>query len=215
MSALTTVHGLSAVLGNGSVLTVISRFKSLRTFPNILIANLSVVDLLNAVINMPIFMISTVWETRWFKGKTLAIMTSFFNRLFTISILRPCWLWWQPCILPLRSILRFSPGRQTRKPWSVLAWSGSSALCWHRSWWRSCYWIPSGDLQARKVFHRSVHGTLQYLLWSNWFPDDSLYQEEENQGMPMSYLNEFLLPRGFFSLALQNKWAPKIKIQEK
>ena len=84
MSAITSVHGLSAVLGNGSVLTVIARFKSLRTFPNILIANLSVVDLLNAVINMPIFMISTVWETRWFKGKSLAIMTSFFNRLFII-----------------------------------------------------------------------------------------------------------------------------------
>ena len=84
MSVITSVHGLGAVLGNGSVLSVIVCFKSLRTFPNILIANLSVVHLLNAVINMPIFMISTVWETRWFKGKSLAIMTSFFNRLFII-----------------------------------------------------------------------------------------------------------------------------------
>jgi len=43
-----------------------------------------VTDLLNAVINVLISMISTVWEARWFKGKSLAIMTSFFNRLFVI-----------------------------------------------------------------------------------------------------------------------------------
>lgn len=84
MSVLAVVQGLCAVFGNGSVLAVIARFKSLRTLPNVLIANLSAVDILNAVINMPVHLISTIWETTWFRGKTLAIIASFFNRLFIV-----------------------------------------------------------------------------------------------------------------------------------
>ena len=84
MSVLVGVQGLFGILGNGSVLALVKRFKSLRTFPNVLIANLSAVDILNVVINMPIHLVSSVWETSWFKGKELAIMTAFFNRLFII-----------------------------------------------------------------------------------------------------------------------------------
>lgn len=84
MSALAGFQGFCAVLGNGSVLAVVVRFKSLRSLPNVLIANLSLVDMLNTVINMPLHLISSVWETSWFRGKALAIMTSFFNRLFII-----------------------------------------------------------------------------------------------------------------------------------
>ena len=84
MSVLVGVQGLFGVLGNGSVLALVKRFKSLRTFPNILLANLSAVDILNVVINMPIHLVSIVWETSWFGGKSLAIMTTFFNRLFII-----------------------------------------------------------------------------------------------------------------------------------
>jgi len=51
MSALTGTLSSGAVLGNGLVLAVIARFKSLRTVPNILIANFPLVDLLNAAIN--------------------------------------------------------------------------------------------------------------------------------------------------------------------
>ena len=81
MSALTGLQSVVALLGNGSILAVIHRFKSLRTVPNILIANLSIVDLLNAAINLPLHLF---WSASWFKGKTLAIMTSFFERLFII-----------------------------------------------------------------------------------------------------------------------------------
>lgn len=84
MSVLAGVQGLFGVLGNGSVLALVKRFKSLQTFPNVLLANLSVADILNVVINMPVYLVSTVWETTWFKGKSLAIMTTFFNRLFII-----------------------------------------------------------------------------------------------------------------------------------
>lgn len=84
MSVLIAILTSSAVLGNGFVLAVIARFKSLRTIPNILVANLALVDLLNAVLNMPFRMISAVLEASWFTGKTLAIMTSILDRLFRI-----------------------------------------------------------------------------------------------------------------------------------
>ena len=84
MSVLTTILTLASVLGNGFVLAVVARFKSLRTVPNILIANIALVDLFNAVINMPSYMIYTVLEADWFRGKTLGIMTSIFNRVFLV-----------------------------------------------------------------------------------------------------------------------------------
>ena len=83
MSALTVALMSGAVFSNGSVLIVIARFKSLRTVPNLLIANLAVVDLLNAAINMPIHMTYNILEASWYRGQPLAIMTSFFTRLFT------------------------------------------------------------------------------------------------------------------------------------
>ena len=82
MILLVSLLASAALLSNGFVLTVIGRFKSLRTVPNILLANLAVVDLLSAAINVPIYMISYVWEASWFRGKILAIISSSLNRLF-------------------------------------------------------------------------------------------------------------------------------------
>ena len=82
MSVLTSILASSSVLGNGFVIAIIARFKSLQTVPNILIANLALVDLLNSAINIPIYIIYTVLEASWFRGKTLAIATAFLNRVF-------------------------------------------------------------------------------------------------------------------------------------
>lgn len=84
MGVLTAILSSSCVLGNGFVLAVIARFKSLRTVPNILVANLALVDLFNAVITIPPYMIYYVVEASWFTGKALGIMTVVFNRLFTV-----------------------------------------------------------------------------------------------------------------------------------
>ena len=81
MGAIIVAQSSAAVFGNGLVLAVIARFKSLRTVPNLLIANLALVDLLGAAINMPLYMISTVLQVSWYRGQPLAIMTSFFSRL--------------------------------------------------------------------------------------------------------------------------------------
>ena len=51
-------------------------------FPTYLIANLALVDLLNAAINVPLYMIYTVLQVSWDRRQPLAIKTSFFSRLF-------------------------------------------------------------------------------------------------------------------------------------
>ena len=82
MILLLSLLASAALLGNGFVLAIVGRFKSLRTVHNILIANLAVVDLLSAAINVPIYMISYVSGTSWLRGKILAIISSSLYRLF-------------------------------------------------------------------------------------------------------------------------------------
>ena len=72
-----------AVLGNGLVLGIIARFKNLRTFPNILIANLALADFFNAFINTPVYLLYAVLKVKWFTGKTLAIISLSLLSLFT------------------------------------------------------------------------------------------------------------------------------------
>ena len=74
---------LFAILGNGIVLGIIARFKKLRTFPNILIANLALADFFNAFINTPVYLLYAVLKVNWFTGKTLAIISLSSLSLFT------------------------------------------------------------------------------------------------------------------------------------
>ena len=80
MGVLTANLSCACFLGNGFVLAVIARFKSLLTVPNILVANLALVDLFNAAINLPPYIIYYVFEASWFKGKTLGIMIVVLSR---------------------------------------------------------------------------------------------------------------------------------------
>ena len=74
---------LFAILGNGLVLGIIARFKNLRTFPNILIANLASADFFNAFINTPMYLLYAVLKVNWFTGKTLTIISLSSFSLFT------------------------------------------------------------------------------------------------------------------------------------
>ena len=71
-----------AALGNGFVLAVIARFKKLRTFPNILLANLAFADIFNALINVPMYLFWGVLGVDWMTGKTLATISVFPHHLF-------------------------------------------------------------------------------------------------------------------------------------
>ena len=74
---------LFAVIGNGIVLGIIARFKKLRTFPNILIANLALADFFDAFINIPMYLLYAVLNVKWFRGKTLAMISIFSFPLLT------------------------------------------------------------------------------------------------------------------------------------
>ena len=66
------------------VLGIVARFKKLRNYANILIANLALADLLNALINIPMYLLYSVLGVSWFKGKTLAVVSLLFYRLYLL-----------------------------------------------------------------------------------------------------------------------------------
>ena len=84
MAVLLLLLAVFSAIGNGFVLGIVARFKKLRNYANILIANLALVDLLNALINMPTYLLYGVIEVSWFKGKTLAILSAFLYGLFLL-----------------------------------------------------------------------------------------------------------------------------------
>ena len=194
MSVLVVAQGLCVVFGNGSVLTVIARFKSLRTLPNVLITNLSAVDILNAVINRPVHLISAIWETTWFSGKTLAIMASFFNRLFIVLNLAS--------MLALMASMYFAIAFDMR----YLAWKTKrKAVVISCLNWLTCtlmvvlcsiplFGIDLGDahgIEYRAEIYKQgkyfVAGFMTLFIICgglvHWFSDDSLDQEAEKEGM--------------------------------
>ena len=80
-----SVVAVLAVLGNGFVLGIVARFKTFRTFPNILIANLALIDFFNALINIPIYLLWAVLNEEWFeRRKAVAIISLLLSRLFII-----------------------------------------------------------------------------------------------------------------------------------
>lgn len=84
MSTLVVSVILTSLAGNGSVLAILARFKALRTFPNILLANLVLVDFLCALVNMPLFLSCYVLEADEFDEETLALAACFLQYGFTI-----------------------------------------------------------------------------------------------------------------------------------
>ena len=84
MAFLLVSLAIFSSFGNAFVIGIIARYKRMRTFPNILLSNLSLADFLNAFINMPLFFLYAVKEVSWFKVKVLAIVVLYFSRLFTL-----------------------------------------------------------------------------------------------------------------------------------
>ena len=84
MSSLDSSLTLVSIIGNGSFIAIFVRFKNLRNFPNILFVNLAVVDFLNVVINIPLYLFSIVWETSWMRGKTLAVISASLHLEFVL-----------------------------------------------------------------------------------------------------------------------------------
>ncbi|KAJ7370676.1 hypothetical protein OS493_030792 [Desmophyllum pertusum] len=75
---------LAAVVGNGLLFFLFVRNKTLRTMHNALIADLSTVDFLNSVINIPLSICCVVLDNPSFRGKTFAWTVSFLHIFFAL-----------------------------------------------------------------------------------------------------------------------------------
>ena len=187
MSLLTVLLALGATFGNGSILTVIARFKSFRTVPNTLLANLAVVDMLNIAINMPIYMISVTLEAGWFRGQSLAIMSSFFNRLLIILNLASMLALMADMYFAMAFDLKYFAWKSTYKAVvsSFIIWFSGTLIV-------VLFSIPllriglgdvqSKDLPTGKVLQCSVHGSLYNMLWDTRFSHHTRNQKEEKEG---------------------------------
>ena len=81
MSLMVTLTFIS-LFGNGSFIAIFARFKVFRNFPNILFANLALVNLLNTLINLPLFAVYGVPELSLLKGRTWAILCTLLHMEF-------------------------------------------------------------------------------------------------------------------------------------
>ena len=63
---------LGSIIGNSLICLLLIRFKTLRTVPNILIANLAVIDILNALSNMPLMIMWYICKVPFLKGRSIS-----------------------------------------------------------------------------------------------------------------------------------------------
>ena len=77
-----------AIVGNALVCFVVYHFKHLRTIPNFFIVNLSVIDLCNALINVPLFVGYYIIKAEIFRGKWVSyVCCSLHNYMIYLNVL--------------------------------------------------------------------------------------------------------------------------------
>ncbi|EDO37421.1 predicted protein [Nematostella vectensis] len=79
---------IATLLGNGSILLLLQRFKSLRTVPNILIANLALIDIFNVVVTLPLWMSTrrVIFAVLGMWIVTIALTIPWFLNLYQINL---------------------------------------------------------------------------------------------------------------------------------
>ena len=73
-----------SIAGNGTVGALLIRFKKLRTVPNIIIANMTTVDLLNSLINMPVLILVFTLKVQIATPKAKSFVAAFLFLLFQV-----------------------------------------------------------------------------------------------------------------------------------
>ena len=63
---------IGSIIGNSVICLLLIRFKTLRTVPNILIANLAVIDIINALTNMPLMIMWYICKEPYLKGRPIS-----------------------------------------------------------------------------------------------------------------------------------------------
>ena len=67
-----TVVIIASIVGNAIICLLLVRFKTLRTVPNFLVANLAFIDILNAMTNMPLMIMWYICKLPFLKGRFLS-----------------------------------------------------------------------------------------------------------------------------------------------
>lgn len=83
-SSLYALLALLAIAGNGLVIFLFTRHKTLRDLPNYLIVDLSFVDFFNSVVNIPLTICSVVLNYSIFRNRTFAWSVSLLHSLFSL-----------------------------------------------------------------------------------------------------------------------------------
>ena len=79
---------IGSIAGNSIICLLLVRFKTLRTVPNILIVNLAVVDILNAVTNMPLMIMWYIYQVPYLKGRPISwFIVTWYALFMHLSIL--------------------------------------------------------------------------------------------------------------------------------
>ena len=73
---------IGSIAGNSVICLLLIRFKTLRTVPNILVANLALVDILNALTNMPLMILWYICKVAYMKGRAISWLTVSWYVLF-------------------------------------------------------------------------------------------------------------------------------------
>ena len=79
---MTTVVMIGSIVGNAIVCLLLIRFKTLRTVPNFLVANLAFIDLLNAMTNMPLMIMWYICKMPFLKGHLVSWLITSWYALF-------------------------------------------------------------------------------------------------------------------------------------
>ena len=83
-SSLYALFALLAIAGNGLVIFLFTRHRTLRNLPNYLIVDLSFVDFFNSVVNIPCAICSVVLNYSIFRNRTFAWCVSLLHSLFSL-----------------------------------------------------------------------------------------------------------------------------------
>ena len=83
-SSLYVLLALMAIVGNGLVIFLFIRHKTLRNVPNYLIVDLSFVDFFNSIVNIPLAICSVVLNYSIFRNRTFAWTVSLLHALFSL-----------------------------------------------------------------------------------------------------------------------------------
>ena len=109
-----------SLLGNGSVLILLARFKFMRTSANILVANLAIWDILQAITLTPLYIGYAVLQSPNIRGRTSSLLIVFLHYLFGLGTVSAMALLMTDRFMALAYGMRYTAWKSTVKVFKVV-----------------------------------------------------------------------------------------------